>query len=217
MALQGSFTTYAMNKFMAKLFGKTNYTEPDPMYFAWHLATTLAAGCSLGTNTISTNHPIAAGANLIVAPTFSNGTVTDVNAEQHVVDIITGSGPYTLTLHTNLTFNHLTGAYVAFDPGDDAAQLIEPIGNNYGRASLVNNTTNFPAPSGGESDSAGVITSPSPSGTWGLATHNVMLDASSGGNAWVYAVLASFIIIDPTIEVPKIAAGQFVARARKPS
>lgn len=219
MALNGSLTTYAMNKFMAKLFGKTNYTEPDPFYFAWHIATTLAGPCTLGTNTISTNHPIAAGANLIVGPSYSTtgGPVTDPTSEQHVVLSVSGSGPYAVTLTTNLGSNHLTGAYVAFDPGNDAANLIEPTGSNYARASLANATGNFPAPSGGETDSAGIIFWPSPSGTWGLATHAVALDAASSGIAWVYSVLASFVVIDSTIEVPKIAAGGFVARAKKPS
>lgn len=213
MALKSYATLFKRNKHEAKDYGATNYTPPATWYFAFHFATTLTAGATATTNTISVNDPIAIGANIIVAPMFA--TATDLNAEQHVVQNISGSGPYTVTLVANLAHNHLTGAYVAFDPGDDCAQLLEHTGDNYSRASLVNNTTNFPAPSGAVTSSATQITWGTPSATWKLATHVVANDALSGGNAWDVGVLDSFQILD-TGAPPKIVIGNFQPKSTKP-
>lgn len=115
MALLSYATTYKRNKHEAKDYGATNYTPPATWYFALHTATVLTSGATSGTNTIAVNSPIAIGANIIVAPSYVGAT--DLNAEQHVVQGSSGSGPYTLTLVSNLSNNHLSGAYVAFDPG----------------------------------------------------------------------------------------------------
>lgn len=216
MALLGYYTVYARNKMQAHLLGKTAYTQPDPWYYAIHLATTLGVGVSAGGSTITVPAPIATGANLIVAPAYS-GT-GDANAEQHVALSVSGSGPYVVTLVDTLAHNHSSGVYVAFDPGLDCAQLLEPVGNAYDRsvATLANNTTNFPAPSGGEVDSNAQISWPDPSATWTLATHIVALDDPTAGNAWIVGVLGSFLILNTLTPAPKIAAGNLFAQANNP-
>ena len=60
----------------------------------------------------------------------------------------------------------------------------EVTGNNYSRASVTNNTTNFPSISGTTRAKAtgANITFATPSGTWGTVVAFAYYDASSGGN-----------------------------------
>lgn len=210
MALKGYATLYKRNKVEAKCYGATNFTPPATYYFALHLATTLSTGATGGTDTIVTDDPIAIGANVIVG-------ANTVNAEQFAVNGASGSGPYTLTLDGNMAHSHSSGAYVAFDPGEDCAEMREHSGDGYARASLTNNTSNFPAPSGGITGGAAQITWPDPSATWGLATHVVAYDASTSGNAWDVAPLSSFQLLDlSTTPSPKVSAGNYQPQATKP-
>lgn len=215
MSLRGYYTTYLRNLMQSKELGAVDYTPPATLYFAWHIATTLSTGVSSGTSTISTVAPIAAGANLIIAPSYTGAT--DLNAEQHVVLSSSGGGPYTITLTTNVSSNHLSGAYVAFDPGDDCAEILEPVGNAYARASKVNNATNFPGASGGESDSGNAITWATPTGVWGLGTHAISFNTSTTGNARIVAVLQSFLLLNTSTAPPLLGTGNFRGLAEKPS
>lgn len=58
----------------------------------------------------------------------------------------------------------------------------EVTGNNYSRKSITNNSTNFPAASGGAKNLATDQTMASPSGSWGVVDSFRLYDASSGGN-----------------------------------
>lgn len=84
------------------------------------------------------------------------------------------------------------------DPLDTGAGS-EVSGNAYARAQLNPSTTNWSntqdsgsgASSGtsGLTQNQGVISFPTPSGTWGTVTHFGIWDASTGGNLLVYGTL----------------------------
>jgi|ERR1043166_2647427 hypothetical protein len=214
MALRGYASLYKRNKVLAKCYGGTNFTEPATYYFAIHFAAQLAAGVSSGTNLISVNTAMEIGANLIIAPSYS-GTA-DLNAEQRVVQGISGSGPYTVTLDSNLGFSHAMDVYVAFDPGVDGATSNPHSGDNYARVAIVNNTSNFPAPSGAQTNSGVQATWGTPSAPWGLATHIQSWDAASSGNLWDVFVMQSFLILNTSVPTPSIGVGNLIAKAILP-
>jgi hypothetical protein len=93
---------------------------------------------------------------------------------------------------------------------DAGGNITEPSGNNYGRVSVTNNATNWPAASGGSKSNGTAITFAQASGSWGTCTDFFISDNSSGGNIYVYGALsasktigagdtASFAIGDLTI------------------
>lgn len=102
--------------------------------------------------------------------------------ENEILDHILGGGDYTrpATVYIGLS---------TADPGEAGATLAEPSGNNYSRVSVTNNSTNFPAASGGVKSNGTDITFPTPSGSWGTVTHVVVFDASSGGNMLFWGAL----------------------------
>jgi hypothetical protein len=66
------------------------------------------------------------------------------------------------------------------DPGDTGASELS--GGGYARAAVTNNSTNFPAASGGEKANANPIEFPEATADWPQATHFGVWDASTGGN-----------------------------------
>jgi len=64
----------------------------------------------------------------------------------------------------------------------DSGGGTEVSGNNYSRASVTNNSTNFPAASAGSKSNGTAITFATPSGSWGTVTHAAIFDASTSGN-----------------------------------
>lgn len=77
-------------------------------------------------------------------------------------------------------------------PAADGTGGVEITGNNYGRAPLTNNATNFPAASGGvKTGAVGTASFPTPSGAWNGIVGICEFDASSGGN------MRRFVAISP--------------------
>jgi len=74
------------------------------------------------------------------------------------------------------------------DPGEDGSGIAEP-SNGYARVAKTNNSTEFPAASGGSKSNGAVIQFPTATGSWGTVTHFFISDASSGGNMLVYGAL----------------------------
>lgn len=68
--------------------------------------------------------------------------------------------------------------------------IVEPSGNNYSRKAVTNNSTNFPASSGGAKANGAAITFDAASGSWGTITHFAIVDASSAGNVLGWGDLA---------------------------
>jgi hypothetical protein len=77
--------------------------------------------------------------------------------------------------------------------------------NGYARASITNNTSNFPAASAGAKANAAAITFPAATGSgWGTVTHYSIKDASSGGNCIAYGPLpaAKTVVATDVITIP---------------
>jgi len=73
----------------------------------------------------------------------------------------------------------------------DAGGGTEVSGNNYSRAAVTNDATNFPAASGGAKSNGVAITFATPSGSWGTVVAMGVFDASSSGNLLAWADLAA--------------------------
>lgn len=95
--------------------------------------------------------------------------------ELELLDHVLGNAAYTapgtvyISLHTA-------------DPGETGANEVAS-SNNYSRASVTNNATNFPAASAGSKSNGTAINFATPSGAgWGTVTHFGIWDAASTGN-----------------------------------
>lgn len=75
---------------------------------------------------------------------------------------------------------------------NDAGGGTEVSGNGYARASVTNNTTNWPNASGGsKSNGAAIQFAAASGGSWGTVTHFALFDAASAGNMLYYGALTS--------------------------
>jgi hypothetical protein len=102
--------------------------------------------------------------------------------------------------------------YVALStttPNDDGTNFTEPVGNNYSRASVTNNATNWPAASGGSKDNGTAVTFPTASGSWGTVTHFGIYDAASSGNLLAHGALAASKS-PANLDTPEFAIGELV-------
>jgi hypothetical protein len=64
----------------------------------------------------------------------------------------------------------------------DAGGGTEVSGGSYARKAVTNNSTNFPAASGGVKSLNVTTTFVTPTGSWGTVTHFAIMDASTAGN-----------------------------------
>lgn len=83
----------------------------------------------------------------------------------------------------------------------------EATGGSYARASVTNNTTNFPAPTTGVVTSATAITWPTSSAAWGTVNAVRLYDASTSGNLVAGALLTPSATVDATGITVSIPAG----------
>lgn len=95
--------------------------------------------------------------------------------ELEILDHVLGGGDYARPATVYL-------AASTADPGESGSGLAEPSGNGYARVAITNNSTNFPAASGGVKSNGTLISFPAATGAWGTITHYALMDASSGGN-----------------------------------
>jgi hypothetical protein len=103
--------------------------------------------------------------------------------ENALLDHVYGGGDYTRPATVYLAL--FTAA-----PSDSGGGT-EVSGNNYARKSVTNNSTNFPAASGGSKTLHVKTTFAVPSGSWGTVTHFGIFDASSAGNLLGWAALTA--------------------------
>lgn len=93
----------------------------------------------------------------------------------------------------NKLLDHVFGAtsysapatlYIALYTSDptDADSGTEVSGGSYARQAVTNNTTNWPAASGGSKSNANAIVFPAATAAWGTVTHVGIRDALTGGN-----------------------------------
>ncbi|MDF3056810.1 MAG: hypothetical protein K0R17_1025 [Rariglobus sp.] len=83
----------------------------------------------------------------------------------------------------------------------------EATGGSYARASVTNNTTNFPAPAAGVVTSATPLTWPTSTAAWGTVNAVRLYDAASGGNLIAGALLTPAATVDATGITVSIPAG----------
>lgn len=105
----------------------------------------------------------------------------------------------------SLVLNHLFGKttysapgtyYIGLstkNPGDAGDMTGEPVGGNYARVAVTNDTVNFPAAVDGSKANGTKIEFPEATGNWGTITHFFLADALSAGN----------VIASGALEYPK--------------
>lgn len=95
--------------------------------------------------------------------------------------------------------------YVALytsDPTETGAAGTEITGGSYARVAVTASLANFAGTqsagsttassgTGGQTSNNAAITFPAPTANWGVASHFGVLDASTGGNAWIYGALTT--------------------------
>ena len=93
----------------------------------------------------------------------------------------------------------------------DAGSVTDVSGNNYSRASVTNNNTNFPGTTlgTGRKASGTEIAFPTASGAWGTVTHWGIYDASSAGNLLFWGTLTSGSRSIVSGDTPRFTAGSF--------
>jgi len=91
----------------------------------------------------------------------------------------------------------------------DAGGGTEVSGGSYARATVVNNSTNWPAASGGSKKNGEEITFAEASANWGTVVAFGILDAAESGNLLVWATLTANKTIDSG-DTAKFAANDLV-------
>jgi hypothetical protein len=105
-------------------------------------------------------------------------------AENKVLDHIFGNTAFSApaNLYIGLSTTTIT---------DAGGNITEPVGNNYSRVAVTNNTTNFPNASSGSKSNGTAITFAQASGSWGTIVDVFVADASSSGNVIAYGTLTA--------------------------
>jgi hypothetical protein len=111
------------------------------------------------------------------------GSFTDF-LELEVLDHVFGAAAYSApaTLYVGLSTTTIT---------DAGGNITEPAGNNYARAVVTNNSTNFPAAAAGSKSNGTDINFNVPSGAWGTILDFFIGDAASAGNILAYGTLTA--------------------------
>ncbi len=104
------------------------------------------------------------------------------------------------------------------DPTETGSAGTEVSGGSYARVAVTASLANFAGTqsagsttassgTGGASSNNGVITFPAPTANWGVITHWMLMDASSGGNGWIYAPLTASKTVNNGDAAPSFAIG----------
>jgi len=114
------------------------------------------------------------------------------------------------TGHVSGTPNTVYWALFTGDPGDTGAATNEVgAGVGYARVAQTNNTTNFPAASGGQKTNGTKVEFANPTGSWGTITHWGLCSSATIGAATV--ILRGSLDVSKTPGVgsqPYIQAGE---------
>ena len=115
--------------------------------------------------------------------------------ENKLLDLILGNVSYTIP--TTLYFALFTVA-----PSDSGGGT-EVTGGSYARVAVTNNTTNFPAASGGSKGNGTAITWPTATASWGTVLAVGVFDAASGGNLLFWTTISSKTVdSNDTVSIP---------------
>lgn len=102
----------------------------------------------------------------------------------------------------------------------EAGTLTEVSGGSYARVSVAAALASFAGTqsagstaassgTGGQTSNNAAITFPAPTANWGQVTHMALMDASTGGNAWIVRALAAPKTINNGDAAPSFAIGSF--------
>ena len=72
----------------------------------------------------------------------------------------------------------------------------EVTGGSYARLAITNNSTNWPAASGGLKSNGVALTLVTATATWGTVTHWALFDAASGGNMLFFGAVSPSKLIE---------------------
>jgi len=109
--------------------------------------------------------------------------------EDELLDHVWGNAAYTApsTLYIALSTTTIS---------DDGTGMTEPSGGAYARAAVTNNTTNWPAASGGAKANGIAITFATATASWGTIIDFAVMDALTSGNMLAYGTLTASKTID---------------------
>jgi hypothetical protein len=178
------FTTYANDKILNAYGQSAALGGPATHYVGLLTATTWAATSSytLGAYVIPTTFGSITGQQGKIFKCTTGGTSG-------------GSQPTWTTTEGGTNADNTatwTEASLLFQAGTFTAA--EVAGNNYGRAPVTANSTNFPNASSAEPavlQNGTAITFPTPSAAWGFAVGFLVSDASTAGNVWAWGAMTS--------------------------
>jgi hypothetical protein len=123
-----------------------------------------------------------------------------LDLENKVMNHILGGGDYTRLATVHLAL--FTAAPTETGGGTEVS------GSGYSRLAVTNNSTNFPAASGGQKSNGTAFTFPAASGgSWGTVTHWAFMSASTGGDILFFGALASAKTVNNT-DVLSFGVGQ---------
>lgn len=102
----------------------------------------------------------------------------------------------------------------------EAGTFTEVAGGSYGRAAVTASLANFSGTqgagttvassgTGGQTTNNSVITFPVPTANWGSVTHVAVMDASTGGNAWIIVALTQAKTVNNGDPAPTFPAASF--------
>lgn len=102
----------------------------------------------------------------------------------------------------------------------EAGTLTEVTGGSYARVAITASLANFAGTqgagttvastgTGGQTSNNVAITFPAPTANWGTVTHMAVMDASSGGNAWIVRALTASKTINNGDAAPSFPIASF--------
>lgn len=97
--------------------------------------------------------------------------------ESKVLDHINGVAPLTAETHLHIALSTTT-------PQEDGTGITEPIGNNYSRIQITNDSTQWNTALNGTMDNKIAINFPQANGSWGTITYVVAYAADNTSLVW---------------------------------
>lgn len=98
------------------------------------------------------------------------------------------------------------------DQYDTGSTLSEPSGGAYARVALANSTAGFAPAEFAQKTNAVAVDFPVPTADWGLITHWVLCDASTGGQLLLWGTLHQSLYVETGLQVGfEVGTLQFMA------
>lgn len=201
-----NLSNYAENKLIDAVFRAQALGAPATMY---HALLTSTHGPRANSTAYALNNTISVVANDGKVHLYKCTTAGTTAASQS-------------TLYPGVADENITDGTAVFAEQtpelDDGTALVEPSGGSYARvsetASLANRagtqsagSTTASTGTSGQTSNNGAITFPAPTANWGFVWGKAIYDASSSGNMWVWAPLATVKTVNNGDAAPSIAAG----------